>query len=135
MKLYHASTTIVEKPDIAHSRDKLDFGIGFYLTQIKQQAINYAQRFLIRGIDAYLNEYCLDDNLDKYIIKTFANYDEEWLDYVTLSRKGKKVSQHYDIVSGGIANDKVFSVLRHCHSMASGGNFGSERITAKVLET
>jgi hypothetical protein len=34
MRLYHASTSIIEKPDVLHSRDKLDFGKGFYLTAI-----------------------------------------------------------------------------------------------------
>lgn len=26
MRLYHASTLRIEKPDVLHSRDKLDFG-------------------------------------------------------------------------------------------------------------
>lgn len=30
MRLYHASTQCIEKPDVFHSRDKLDFGRGFY---------------------------------------------------------------------------------------------------------
>ena len=38
MRLYHASTSIIEKPDVLHSRDKLDFGKGFYLTTIREQA-------------------------------------------------------------------------------------------------
>lgn len=32
MILYHASTLCIVKPDVLHSRDKLDFGKGFYLT-------------------------------------------------------------------------------------------------------
>ena len=28
MRLYHASTLCIEKPDVLHSRDKLDFGRG-----------------------------------------------------------------------------------------------------------
>lgn len=42
MRLYHASTSIIEKPDVLHSRDKLDFGKGFYLTTIREQAVRYA---------------------------------------------------------------------------------------------
>lgn len=36
MKLYHASSLSVEKPDTIHSREFLDFGRGFYLTTIHE---------------------------------------------------------------------------------------------------
>ena len=42
MKLYHASNCIVDNPDVLHSRDFLDFGKGFYLTALKEQARKYA---------------------------------------------------------------------------------------------
>lgn len=32
MILYHTSTIEIRKPDILHSRSRLDLGIGFYLT-------------------------------------------------------------------------------------------------------
>ena len=57
MRLYHASTSKIEKPDVLHSRDKLDFGKGFYLTAIREQAVRYAERFTRRGKDAFINEY------------------------------------------------------------------------------
>ena len=46
MKLYHSSTVSVNLPDILHSRDYLDFGKGFYLTSIHEQAVRYAQQGL-----------------------------------------------------------------------------------------
>ena len=61
MRLYHASTSIIEKPDVLHSRDKLDFGKGFYLTTIRGQAVRYAERFTRRGKEAFINEYELDE--------------------------------------------------------------------------
>ena len=57
MKVYHASTIPVESPDAKHSRDKLDFGKGFYHTEIREQAIKYAERFTVRNKEAYINEY------------------------------------------------------------------------------
>lgn len=48
MKLYHSSTVAVANPDTVHSRDYLDFGKGFYLTSIYDQAIKYAQRFILK---------------------------------------------------------------------------------------
>lgn len=110
MKLYHASTLVVDRPDVYHSRDFLDFGKGFYLTSLHEQAKKYAQRFLLRGEKAYINTYELDDNLPTFKVKTFAAYDAEWLDYVGNCRKGLPNTE-FDIVEGGIANDKVFNTI------------------------
>lgn len=41
--LYHASKVIVDKPDVFHSRESLDFGKGFYLTRLKSQAEKYGR--------------------------------------------------------------------------------------------
>lgn len=111
MTVYHASNFIIESPDIYHSRDFLDFGKGFYLTSLIEQAKKYAQRFLFQGDKAYLNHYNLDENLDnKFNIKEFGDYNEEWLDFVTLCRLGK-LSSKYDMITGGIADDKVFNTV------------------------
>ena len=112
MRLYHASTIRIEKPDVLHSRDKLDFGRGFYLTRIREQAVRYAERFTRRGMEAFINEYELDEEASGFVIKTFPTYDEEWLDYVmTLCRKGLLTELSYEAVVGGIANDKVFNTV------------------------
>ncbi len=111
MKLYHASTYIIESPDVYHSRDLLDFGKGFYLTSLVEQAKKYSQRFLFQGEKAYLNQYVLDENIDRrYQVKKFVGYDEEWLDFVSLCRLGKQ-TEKFDLVSGGIADDKVFNTV------------------------
>ena len=111
MKVYHALKFIIESPDIYHSRDLLDFGKGFYLTSRVEQAKKYAQRFLFQGDKAYLNQYILDENLDgEYKIKEFIGYNEEWLDFVALCRIGKQTNK-FDMVTGGIADDKVFNTI------------------------
>lgn len=38
MLLYHTSNVEVTTPDITHSRKHLDFGRGFYLTSLREQA-------------------------------------------------------------------------------------------------
>ena len=111
MKLYHASTLRIEKPDVLHSRDKLDFGKGFYLTAIREQAVRYAERFTRRGREAIINEYELDEETPGFAIKSFPSYNEEWLDYVAVCRKGQQAGQTFDAVSGGVANDKVFNTV------------------------
>lgn len=44
MIVYHGSTEIVEKPDVEHSYRLLDFGRGFYVTTVKEQAERWARR-------------------------------------------------------------------------------------------
>lgn len=110
MEVYHASTTVVEHPDVAHSRAFLDFGPGFYVTTMIDQAQKYGTRFTRRGKKAILNIYELADNLDQWKVAEFKNYDEAWLDFITECRAGRIVG-NYDIVIGGIANDKVFRTV------------------------
>ena len=110
MKLYHSSNVCVEHPDTEHSRSYLDFGRGFYLTSLHEQAIRYAQRFNRRGQAAWLNTYdfVCDEKLWK--IKHFDSYDKEWLDFVAQCREGIDSSDH-DMIIGGIANDRVIITL------------------------
>ncbi len=111
MKVYHASTVRVEHPDICHSRKFLDFGQGFYVTTLEDQALKYAQRFTRRGKEAWLNVYELEESaMIPYVLKRFEKYDADWLDFVTACRKGIVVGD-YDIIRGGIANDKVFRTV------------------------
>ena len=111
MKVYHASKYTIKSPDVKYSRDLLDFGKGFYLTSLVEQAKKYAQRFLFQGEKAYLNQYVLDEDIRlKYKIKEFVGYNEEWLDFVSLCRLGKQ-TEKYDLVAGGIADDKVFNTV------------------------
>ena len=111
MKLYHSSNLIVEHPDILHSRKYLDFGRGFYLTSIYEQAVRYAQRFKRRGQEAWLNVYDFSMNEEtKWKILRFDSYDKQWLDFVAQCRDGQDVGE-YDMVIGGIANDRVIITL------------------------
>lgn len=110
MRLYHASPFVIEQPDVFHSREHLDFGKGFYLTTLADQARKYGLRFLLRGHKAFLNEYVLEDELSAFKVKTFDCYDGEWLDFVGKCRKGIQ-EELFDIVSGGIADDKVFNTI------------------------
>lgn len=84
----------------------------FYVTTLKDQAVKYAQRFIRRGKEAWLNIYELDEDFmsSSFIISEFEKYDANWLDFVVACRKGIVIG-NYDIVKGGIANDKVFRTV------------------------
>lgn len=127
MKVYHTSDTAVPKPDTRHSREFLDFGKGFYVTTLREQAVKYAERFLLRGRAAWLNTYELKDMADKYNVKTFLAYDAEWLDFVTACRKGTDTTT-YDVVIGGIANDKVFRTI----DLYFAGDIGKDEVLRRL---
>lgn len=110
MKLYHSSNISIKHPDTIHSRNYLDFGKGFYLTSLQEQAVKYAQRFLRREQDAWLNTYELEFNPEEWKILQFDAYDRRWLDFISKCRAGEDESE-YDIVIGGIANDRVIQTL------------------------
>lgn len=110
MKVFHSSNMVVEHPDIQHSRKYLDFGRGFYMTTLYEQAERYAQRFKRRGQQAWLNTYELEFEAGSWNVLRFETYDKQWLDFVAQCRDGKDVGD-YDLVVGGIANDKVILTL------------------------
>jgi hypothetical protein len=95
---------------VHHSREHLDFGRGFYLTTLREQAVKYGQRFLRKGEEAFLNVYELDEDLTNFSRIVFDAYDSKWLDYITTCRKGLPHPQ-YDIIEGGIADDQVFDTI------------------------
>ena len=113
MKLYHGSTVIVDKPLVSYGRDNLDFGKGFYTTSMQGQAEKWIQRFISLGKKGIISIYNFDDTdiQKKYRYKKFPEYNEEWLDFVLASRDGSKDYLNYDIIEGGIANDKVFNTV------------------------
>lgn len=110
MIVYHTSDIEIPHPDVFHSRECLDFGKGFYVTDLKAQAEKYSSRFLIRGRVPILNIYELAFQKELISYKRFNSYDRVWLDFVPLCRSGKAVA-NYDIIEGGIANDKVFDTI------------------------
>lgn len=110
MKLFHSSNIIVEHPDISYSREFLDFGKGFYMTSLEEQAVSYGNRFIRREVDAWLNVYELDFMPEAWKILKFDHYDIDWLTFVTRCRKGDDDSD-FDMIIGGIANDKVVRTL------------------------
>ena len=101
----------VIEPDIFHSREALDFGKGFYMSSIKEQAEKYGAKFTGKGQTAWLNIYELSDDLSDWKIKIFDSYNEKWLDYVTACRKEMQPDDGYDMIVGGIADDKVFTTV------------------------
>lgn len=106
MILYHGSYLAIENPDLLHSRPNLDFGKGFYLTSIREQAVKWCGKFVKRGKQGVISNYMFDEELFQRLkVLRFDSYSEEWLEFILACRSGKD-SSDYDAVCGGIANEK-----------------------------
>ena len=114
MKLYHGSSEIVEKPLVSKGRKNLDFGHGFYMTNMREQAENWAKLISTRKgprSKAILNIY--DFEAENLNVKRlfFPEYSQDWLEFIVSSRKGGSPWQGFDVVEGGVANDRVIDTV------------------------
>ena len=113
IEVFHGSYTKVDRPDLSFSRKTLDFGAGFYVAPVREQAVSWARRWRLRNLPAFINSYAYHDELLPQLnvrVKDFPVYDREWLRFVADNRAGRQQAL-YDIVQGGIANDRVFNTL------------------------
>ncbi len=126
MRLYHGSNIVIDNINLAMCRPYKDFGRGFYLTDIEEQAKKMAIRVAkIYGKKPIVNVYEIADNfkdLDNLKIKNFGiETTEEWAKFVmnnrsrfftdtknTLCNKDNK----YDIVIGPVADDNMALLFR-----------------------
>lgn len=97
MIVFHGSYCQITVADLTFSREKLDFGKGFYVTPIQNQAERWSKRFLRIGKEAVLNTYELNDILWKSSDFNVKQFESLYL--------------QYDIVTGGVANDNIFATL------------------------
>lgn len=114
MKIYHGSTIVIEHPIAAAGRERLDFGRGFYVTDIKSQAELWAERMQrIKQETGIVNVYEMDIDKVKKAFRYFhfENYDNEWLQFIVANRMGRDILEQYDVIEGGVANDRVIDTV------------------------
>ena len=115
--LYHGSTCPIIHP-LAHvGRSDLDFGKGFYMTSLHSQAKRWATRMqLIHAAhEAWLNQYEFDDEFvfpnSAFHCLRFEAYNRQWLEFIVASRNGEEPWREYDVIEGGVANDRVIDTV------------------------
>ena len=118
MRVYHGSYTLIEEIDLSKCEIGKDFGQGFYVTKIKEQAQFWAER---KGLDnntkGYVTEFEFNENAFLHFkLKTlqFAGYDDHWLDFVTMNRNTAlpQPTHDYDIVEGPVADDRIATRIK-----------------------
>ena len=111
MMLYHGGAEEIANPDLSHSRKAVDFGAGFYVTPIFDQAKRWSEKRKRRTGSAVVSCYEFDESAANNLnVLRFESYSEAWLDFIVKCRALEDDSD-WDIVSGGVANDKVFDTL------------------------
>ena len=89
MKVFHGSNMIVDKPDVMHSYRALDFGKGFYVTTVWEQAERWAKRKaqMMESGKPIVNIYEMSEEIpERYSLKTFPDDLDEWIDFVCRCR-------------------------------------------------
>lgn len=110
MILYHGTNQEFDIIDLSKSKPFKDFGKGFYLSDVEEQALDMA-RFkvsLSNGLPVIIRFDFNLDQLKKSDLKTlfFYDYSMEWIDFIISNRTGT-ASVNYDFVYGPIADDRV----------------------------
>jgi hypothetical protein len=95
---------MIEAPEIIEGRYAKDFGIGFYCTEIKEQAVRWAKRYDTPMINSY--EFAPNEEVK---ILHFTEMTETWLDFIVNCRNN--VKHDFDIVIGAMANDQVYNYI------------------------
>jgi hypothetical protein len=99
--------------DLEKSRHGRDFGRGFYVTSLLEQAKTMAERVARwKRTIPVVTEFELDEFIfidrDLKILR-FDDYSDAWLDFVVFNRKNNVEQQahDYDIVEGPVADDRI----------------------------
>lgn len=126
MRLYHGSNIVIDSINLAMCRPYKDFGQGFYLTDIEEQAEKMAARVSkIYGGFPVVNIYEIDDDfreLPDLRIKDFGVHTtEEWVKFIMNNRNRTFADEKsllcnrdnkYDIVIGPVADDNMALLFR-----------------------
>ncbi len=112
MKLFHGTNKKFDDIDLLKSKDKRDFGKGFYTTTIFEQAEKWAKNQLVRygGNGSFVKEYDFMENANLKV-KVFSEMNEEWLEFVKRCRTDGGTPHDYDIIKGPVANDNTMRTI------------------------
>lgn len=82
MILYHGSYLEIPTPDLVHSRANVDFGRGFYVTPLQEQAKKWCSKFKRLGKEGIISRYVYDESREREL-QVLLFSDKSCADYVT----------------------------------------------------
>ena len=121
MTFYHGTNMLIGKIDLARSRNRVDFGKGFYLTDKIGTARDWAIRKVElegEGIPTVIS-YEINPEIFTLFGSKFSDVPElDWLEFICANRRinppipARAEPRHnFNWVTGPIANDKVVDVV------------------------
>ncbi len=135
MRLYHGSNVEIVVPDLAKSRPFKDFGRGFYLSAVYEQAMERGRQtteILQAGtptvsVFEWNEQETVGNGLN---ILRFDDYCSEWAEFVLANRdrNHEQPVHDYDVVVGPIADDGVTYQLRRYRE----GDISMERLIEEL---
>lgn len=118
MILYHGSNFEFDTIDLSKCRPGTDFGQGFYLTPLKEQAEERARgKVRAFGGEAVVSAWEYDEALSHDLkTLTFDLESKEWAEFVFKNRTLEDNPENtYDIICGPVADDNLrmlFNLVR-----------------------
>ena len=111
--LYHGSNIAFDEIDLTKSRNRRDFGRGFYCTVLENQAEEWARRLYLRSHKGgqYVYRY-LFRQTDDLKIRHFSALDQEWLEFIKENRTKGGIQHSYDVVVGPVADDNTMETVQ-----------------------
>ncbi len=122
MRLYHGSLCAVPAPDLSKRAKYKDFGQGFYLTSLLDQARSFARISTYKAIGraqipasqrfGVVSTYTFSDPADLTVCD-YPSADVAWLHCVVGHRRNRhfldvvRQTEAHDVISGKIANDNT----------------------------
>lgn len=127
--VYHGTDCLFDEIDLSKSKQRRDFGIGFYTTTIAAQAESWAKSRKQRSHSdksmVYVYEAELSDDL---LIHEFEGLTIEWLEMVKQNRTLGGVQHNYDVVIGPVADDDTMLTV----SRFIGGVYSAEEAITRL---
>ncbi len=120
MKLYHGTNMAFSQVDLAECRPNKDFGRGFYLTPVFDDAVHMARRTVRRyGGRPFVMSFEFDEaSLAGVSVRRFDEPTEGWAMFVMANRRADATSpdhnldERHGLVVGPIANDDLAMLFR-----------------------
>ena len=115
--LYHGSKSGINGLITPSSREKCDFGKGFYMGTQPEQPLTLIcdfpnSKFYIMTLDlSELNVLDISPNLEWALLVAFHRGKMDKIKGTALYNKYQNISKSHDLIVGNIANDRMFYVL------------------------
>lgn len=138
MLLYHGSLVAVERPEIRAPQAFLDFGVGFYLTSSREQALRWARVKMRRSNCplGYVSAYDFDLSAAEQgaVIRKFSSADMDWLQFVIDNRRGISKDPMVDMHIGPVADDNVYKSIRLFETQVIDAEETVKRLKTEILQ-